>query len=151
MVNVKDKPPNEIFLDLLQDNEGDYIDYMGKILTHEIRPRLMSDSVPSLHSILDNADPEQRGIPHGKHVLDRVQFQIVYYTWDLSLLWSAYQSIKEIIVGNNKVQNTTQFTDSGIKWSMLRGANFDFIFVDQEELLGTFSLIVEAVYDESYT
>ncbi len=150
MVNVKDKPPNEVFLDLIQDNELDYIEHMGKILTHEIRPRLRTDPVPAIHSILDLADPEQRGIPHAKKVLDRVQFRVYYYTDNINHLWSAYQSIKEIIVGNNKVQNTSQFTSSGVEWSMLRGADFDFILVDQETIVGYFYITVEAVYDESY-
>lgn len=150
MANDKEKPPHEIFLDLLMDNLQDYIEYIGKIKLFANRPRMIGDQSPAIYSILDSSEPQQRGIPHGKKVLDRVLIRVEYYTYDMNKLWSAYQTIKEIIVGNNKVQDTSQFTDSKIEWSMLKGATFDYLYVDEEVLLGKFTVLLQAVYDESY-
>lgn len=147
-----DKPaPNQVLLTLLQQNLPEYINSLGKPQTFEIRPRYSSDYLPALYSILTSATPEQRGIPHGKHVLDRVNVTIMYYTDDLDLLWSGYQAIKEIVVGNNKVASTTQFSSPQIQWTMIKDVDFDYVYLSEESLIGFVAVTFEAVYDENYT
>ncbi len=150
MTNVKDLPPNQIFLDLIQDNQDDYIREMGKVLTYSPVPPSQEDQFPAIYSLLDFTETDQRNIPHGKTVLEEVNITVLYYTDNYDNLWNAYQSIKEIIVSNNKVQSTPQFASTGFQWSRVGRTEFDTVYDENRTAMHFFSMSVKTVLQESY-
>ncbi len=150
MVNVKNVEPNQVFIDLIQSKQNDYYELMGKVLTWAVVPPQESDSYPALYSLLDYTETEQRNMPHGKTVLENVFITVLYYTDNYENLWNAYQSIKEIIVSNNKVQSTPEYSSTGIQWSRLGRTDFDTIYIDKETAIHFFSMSVKTVLQESY-
>jgi len=149
MTSVDDAPPNEVLLDLIQSYRGQYSNISDLQLisnTHRYR----EDPLPSLHCLLDTANPEQRSIGSGKKVLDRVRVKLVYYSADNRDIWKMYQTIKQIIVGNNQVKSTSQYPSTGIEWSVLGDVDFDVFEINREVELNYFDMVVEAVFQDNY-
>ena len=141
---------NPVFIDLIQSHQRDYYRTMGKVLTWAVVPPQENDKLPAVYSLLDYTETEQRNIPHGKTVLENVYITVLYYTDNYEDLWNAYQSIKEIIVSNNKVQSTPEFPSTGIQWSRVGRTDFDTVYTEDETAIHFFSMSVKTVLQESY-
>ena len=149
MTSILESSPNEVLLDLIQEQDKDTYPFLKEIMGYIDRVRLDGDPAPSLHAVLDGASPQQRGIPHGKHVLDKVRVRVFGFVEDRGDLWKFYQTIKQIIVGNNQVQSTTQYANTGIEWSMLQDVDFDYILTG-EFITSYFDMVVEINFQDDY-
>lgn len=138
----KEAPPTEVFLTYIQDQIHLH-PLLSDIQMFSNRIRKNSDLVPSLHALLDTVFIENKTITRPMGKLQRVRFKLVYFNPDPTEVWSVFQTIKQIIVGNDNVQETSEYTDSGIEWSMVQDTQFDAHVQNQDTVLYFFDMAIE--------
>ncbi len=143
--------PHDVLLDLIQSKYWEYFDDIEIIhLWRSGMPRLPYEPVPSIYSMLTRTEVEQRNIPVNKTTKEVNKVKILYYTTNYSVLYKVQQVIKQIIVSNNKVSDTSQFKNTGIQWMQLTKFNYDVIHLGQEHVVYNLIASIDVVYQESY-
>lgn len=145
------KNPADVLITLLQDHYHEYFDEIEKVLLWSANtPRKPHDVIPSMYSTISSTEIEQRGIPHYKTTLEKSDVKIQYYTTNAAILYKVQQVIKQIIVSNNKVSDTSQIKNTGIKWMELQRFDYDVIYLGKEHVVYNLVATVNVVYQESY-
>lgn len=145
------KAPDEAVLDLIQDN---YIFYFNDIeiigLWRARIPRLPNDLIPAMYCFLGDTSIDQRNMPEHKTTIEKANVKLSYYTTNPDVLWNVQQVIKQIVVSNNKVQNTSQIKNTGIRWMELKRFDYDYIYLGEEHLIFNLIASIDVVYQEAY-
>lgn len=145
------KPPYEALLDLVQDHYANYFNDLEPVQFWMAgRPRLPNELIPSIYCFPDNNIVEQRTIPENKTTLERFSIKLSYYTTNKDILFNIQQVIKQIVVSNNKVQNTSQIKNTGIQWLQIKRFDFDYLQVSEEHIIFNVVASIEVVYQENY-
>lgn len=146
------KAPYEIMLDLIQEKWVQYIDDVEDVVFFMAgRQRINQfEPIPAIYSYPVLNITEQRGIPNFKATLDIITIKIDYYTENFDILFNVQQVLKDIIISNNKIQDTKQLSDSGIEWTSVVRFDFEYIYLDKETLQVRVSATVDVAYQDSY-
>ena len=152
----KNKAPNKVVIDLLQTTWTKYLDSdsgnkekIESILKWSVINRLPTDFFPSVHCVFDTIDHNQRGMKQ-QVSYDMHNLEVIYFTKNPNNIWSTHQSIKQILVGNNKVSETNQIKETGAEIINVVKTEFFEIMSDKENV--TYYFVIDIVYklQESY-
>lgn len=156
MASSTNKAPNKVVIDLLQDKWAGLLqsssgnkEKLEKVMKWAIRNRLPKDSYPSMHCVIDTVEHDQRGMKQ-QVSYDQIQLEIIYYSRKYNSLWNTHQSIKEILVGNNKVQSTRKIADTGVEIINVVKTEFFEILEGKEKVVYYFVMDVVVKLQESY-
>ncbi len=149
MTTYNDSPPNEVFLDLIDSKKSEY-EVLRNIRLFTPTVRMIDDVLPSVHSVVDYIEIEQRTIPRNTRTKETVHIVIQYFTSDYRELWQFYQTIKEIFVKNNQLSTTPQYENFDVEWTNITEVNFDALRDDTEIVIHTVSITLSAVFQDDY-
>lgn len=157
MAKSTNKDPRKVVIDLVQKeykklyqrNDEGLKDKLEHIKGFHIRPRLPADKYPSLHCYFDTTFHDQRGIKQ-KVSVDKHQLNVSFYGRHEGKLWNVHQSIKEIIVGNNKVASTKQIASTGVEIINVDRTEWFSIMEGKEKVVYYFVMEVVVTLQESY-
>lgn len=150
-INSTNQAPYEVMLDLIQSVWSDFVDDAEPILSFVSgRPLLQSDPIPSMFSIPISCEIEQRTIPENKTTLDIFEFEIRVYTYKAQLQFTYQQILKQILISNNKIQETQQYSNSGIEWTEVVKFDYKPILLSEEHVFFEISCTVKCAFQDSY-
>lgn len=145
------KPPYEVILDLVEHSWANYIDDTERIGSwFSGRPMLSGDLIPAMYSVPRFNEVDQRTIPENKTTLEEFTFELRYYTYNHEILFNVQQALKQIIISDNKVQETQQLIESGIEWIKVSKFEFNPIWVNQEHVMFELIATITCAYQEDY-
>ena len=145
------KPPYEVYLDFIENEWYKYVKYSEPIGFFQAGGMLLpSGEIPSIFSVPIECDIEQLGHGENKGTLDVFEFHVKVYTYNADLLFNYKQILSKILIFNNKLKNTTQFSDSGIEWTNV--TNFTYIpyLISNEHIYYEILCTVQCAYQDSY-
>ncbi len=150
------KAPNKVVIDLIQGKWGAYLqalsgnkEKLDSVALFAIRNRLPKDLYPSMHCVIDTSDFDQRGMKQ-QVSYDKHNLEVIYYSRNYGNLWTTHQSIKQILVGNNKVQSTNQIADTGVEIINVVKTEWFEILENKEKAVYYFIIDVVVKLQESY-
>ena len=156
MASSTNKAPNKVVIDLLQEKWAGMLqsksgnkEKLERVSKWAIRNRLPKDSYPSMHCVIDTVEHDQRGMKQ-QVSYDQIQLEVVYYSRKYNSLWNTHQSIKQIIVEDNKLPSTESFSSTGIEWMRVEESDFDAIHESVEHAVFYFTMKVRVKLQESY-
>ena len=157
MPKSTNKDPRKIIIDNIQskwagkverDDEA-LVEKLDYIHSFNIRPKFAKDGYPSVHCIFDEIDTDQKAQPQ-KVTQDHVTLELIHYSRKYSNQWNTHQTIKEIIVEDNRVQSTPQKSDSGFEMVRLETTSFYYILEGNEKAVYYFVMKIVVQLQESY-
>jgi hypothetical protein len=156
MADSTNKAPNKVVIDLLQHswaglrqaNSGNK-ERLENIKKWSIVNRLPKDAYPSIHCVIDTVKHDQRGMKQ-QVSYDEIQLEVIHYSRNYANLWNAHQSIKQILVGNNKVDATKNIPDTGVEIINVVKTEFFEDLVNREKAVYYFVMDVVVKLQESY-